>query len=134
MDLLRVDGHLLDFRAEDVSHEAARQAGLAVDGGRRADEMRLSFDALPLRDERRQLVLQRLLRDVLADGADDDAARILGQHVLDLRAQALPCRAVADLAAHADPAAKGMYTRKRPASDTCAVTRGPLVEIGSFET
>jgi hypothetical protein len=30
--------------------------------------------------------------------------------------------------------ANGMYTRKRPASDTCAVTRGPLVEIGSLLT
>ena len=28
--------------------------------------------------------------------------------------------------------ASGRYTRKRPASDTCAVTRGPFVPIGSL--
>ena len=30
VDLLRVDGDLLDLRAEDVAHEAAREARLAV--------------------------------------------------------------------------------------------------------
>ena len=31
VDLLRVDRDLLDLRAEDVAHEAAREARLAVD-------------------------------------------------------------------------------------------------------
>src|SRR2546426_4885879 len=30
--------------------------------------------------------------------------------------------------------ANGMYTRKRPAKEICAVTRGPLVPIGSLMT
>ena len=49
VDLLRVDRHLLDLRAEQVAHEAAREARLAVDQRGRADEVRLPLDPLPLR-------------------------------------------------------------------------------------
>ena len=101
---------------------------------RGADEVRLPLDLLPLADERGQLALERFLGDVFADRAHDDAAGVLGEHFLDLRAKTLPRLAIADLAAHTDALGDGMKTRKRPASETCAVTRGPLVEIGSLET
>src|SRR5207248_1447628 len=58
-------------------------------------------DALPLSDQRGELALERLFGDVLADGANDDAAGVLRQNFLDLRAQTLSRLAVADLATHA---------------------------------
>src|SRR4029078_7243625 len=69
--------------------------------------MRLSLDALPLADQRRELALQRLLGDVLANGADDDAARVLRQHFFDLGAQALPHLTFADLPADAHALGEG---------------------------
>ena len=49
-----------------------------------------------------ELALERLRRDVLADGADDDAAGFVGQDALDLLPQPRPLGAIADLAADAD--------------------------------
>src|SRR6185503_1957723 len=61
VDLLRVHGHLFHLRAEHVAHEAAREARLAVDEIRRAHEVRLALDSLPLSDERGELAFERLL-------------------------------------------------------------------------
>ena len=55
-------------------------------------------------DERRELALERLLRDVFADRADDHAAGIGGQNALHLLAKPLAFGALADLAADADAA------------------------------
>src|SRR6185312_14169805 len=71
------------------------------DQTRRAHEVRLALDLLPLADQGAQLALDRLLRHVLAHGADDDAAGILRQHFLDLRTQTLSRFTVANLSAHA---------------------------------
>ena len=65
-------------------------------------EVRLPLDLLPLLDERGDLALERLLGDVLADGAHDHASRIGRQHRLHLLAQPLSLGALADFAADAD--------------------------------
>ena len=53
-------------------------------------ELALPLDLLPLRHERVELALERLRRDVLADRADDDAARLVGQDRADLLLQPRP--------------------------------------------
>jgi hypothetical protein len=51
--------------------------------------------------------LNGLLRHVLAHRPHDDTARILGQHLLHLLAQALALGTLADLSAHADARGEG---------------------------
>src|SRR6185503_11232383 len=97
-----VDRDLLDLLAEQVPDETAREVGLPVNDGWCADEMGLLPDALPLVHQRLELATERLLRRVLADGANDHAARVLRQDLLHHLAQALAFRALADLPAHAD--------------------------------
>ena len=50
------------------------------------------------------------------------------------RLEALALGAVLDPARHAEWSTPGMNTQKRPGSDTCWVTRGPLVPIDSLVT
>src|SRR5688572_21960478 len=102
VELLRVDRQLVHLRAEQVADDTAREARLPMDEGRRAREVRLLLDPLPVADERVELALEGFLSRVLPDGADDDATSVLWKHLLHHLAKALTFRAIANLATHAD--------------------------------
>jgi hypothetical protein len=84
VDLPGVDREAVDLVAEEVADEAASQTGLAMDERRSFLEVRLSFDFLPLRHEAVQLALEHFGRHVFAHGADNYAARFIGQDGLNL--------------------------------------------------
>jgi len=64
--------------------------------------VRLLLDALPAVHQRLQLTLDGLGRDVFANGAHDDTARIVRKHALHERTQSLALFPIANLAADAD--------------------------------
>ena len=100
--LLRVHREAVHLGGEQVADDAAGERRLPVQQlGRVTDELGLLVDAAPLRDQRLELAREGVLRDVLADGPHDHAARILGQHLLHLLAEPLALGALADLPAHA---------------------------------
>src|SRR5688572_3564877 len=107
VNLLGVHGHLLDLLAEQVADEPPGQVGFAMNQAGCPDEVGLFLDLLPRVHERLQLAPERLLRGVFADGADDDAARVGWQNLLDHFPQPLSLRPVADLATHPNAGGEG---------------------------
>ena len=98
----------LDLRAEQVADEAAREARLAVDERRRAHEVRLPLDPLPLADQR------RAARARTSPGSRprrpcgrSRRPSLSGRTRCTSCAQPLALGAVADLAAHADARREG---------------------------
>ncbi len=77
-------------------------------------KVRLALDLLPLLDQRGDLTLERLLRDVFADGAHDDSAGIRWEHRLHLLAQPLTLGALADFPAHAHARGEGHVHDEAP--------------------
>src|ERR1019366_8549375 len=60
MHWLRVDRETVHLRAEQVPDKPASQTGFSMQERRRASELALSLDLLPLRHERFEVTLQRL--------------------------------------------------------------------------
>jgi hypothetical protein len=102
VDLEAVDDQRVDLLREEVAHDPLDELGLAVDHGGRAGAGRALLDLLPGAEERLELALEGLARELLADGANDDAARALRQDLAGEGAQPRPLLAVLDLARHPD--------------------------------
>ena len=103
MQLLGVHRQVVHLGAEQVADDAARQAGFALHHGRRAHEGGLLLDLLPQLEERIQLALEVILRQLFAHGPHDHAARVLGQDVGHHLAEPGTLVPRLDLAAHPDP-------------------------------
>src|SRR5688572_30120713 len=116
VDLLRIHRQGLDLRAEEIADDAAREARLAMHERRRAQEVGLFLDPLPLADERGEFASERVLRDVFAYRPNDDAAGVLGKNRLHLLAQTLSFGTLADLATHPH-AARERHVDEEPAGE-----------------
>src|SRR5690606_23695578 len=99
VDVLAVDDQRVDLLAEHVADDAAGQLGLAVDQHGRTRAARPPLDLLPRVEERLELPLEDLAGQLLADGADDDAAGVLRQDLARERTQPRALFPVLDLAA-----------------------------------
>src|SRR5690606_10064201 len=92
---------------EDVADDATRELGLTMDQGRRLGPAGATLDLLPRVEERLEFALEDLSRQLLADGPNDDAPRVLWHDLLGQLTQARTLFPVVDLAAHADVARVG---------------------------
>ena len=100
---------------------------------RRARELALALDLLPLRHEAVELALEHFRRHILADRPDDDSAGLVGQNARDLLLQPLPFGAGADLAADADLGRIRDVDQETAGERNLGGDARTLVEIGSLE-
>src|SRR5258705_12916758 len=78
VQLLRIHEQRVDLVAEQVAHDTAGEARLALNQRRGPHRLGLAFDLLPEAVEVVDLPLAARLREIVGDGADDPPARVLG--------------------------------------------------------
>src|SRR2546421_6377970 len=111
---LRIDEQQVDLIGQQVADNTPRQARLPLHQRGRATRGRLTLDLLPQPDQVIDLALAARLCQVVSDGADDPAARILGDQLADHVAQPGALVARFNLAGDADLRGERHVNEKAP--------------------